>query len=141
MDVNELRELAKRVTGWSSCNAAWLDSSEDVPAAVVGRIDDDGNEYPVAVVDCEQYYSDDSLALASFYAAANPTAILELLDRLEAAERDANRLDTLEAMLRKSHYPTHHKAGFAMVPRAINAKYCCYMTLSEAIDAAREGTK
>lgn len=72
MDVNELRQLAQRVRGWSNCNAAWLDSSEDVPAAVVGHINEDGSEYPVAVIDCEQYYSGDSLALAKFLCCCQP---------------------------------------------------------------------
>ena len=34
-----------------------------------------------------------------FHAAANPAAILELLDRLEKAEKDAERLDWLEQNL------------------------------------------
>ncbi len=89
--IAALKAAANEVIGWSNCNAAWLDSSEDVPAAVVGHIDNDGNGYPVAVIDCEQYYSGDSLKLAKFYAQANSAAILELLDRLEAAERNAKR--------------------------------------------------
>ena len=35
----------------------------------------------------------DKLANASFIATANPSAVLELIDRLEAAERDAAQLD------------------------------------------------
>ena len=85
-DINNLRRLAQAVIDWGSCNQAWLDQSEDIPAAVVGRIDEDGNTYPVCTVDCELYYSSDSLPLAKFYAAANPVSISEILDRLEAAE-------------------------------------------------------
>ncbi|MDX9716292.1 MAG: ead/Ea22-like family protein [Thauera sp.] len=89
IDINELRRLAQEVSEWSNCNQAWLDQSEDVPAAVVGHIDEDGNTYPVATIDCDQYYAaHHSLPLAKFYAAANPAAISDLLDRLEAAESD-----------------------------------------------------
>lgn len=89
IDTKELRRLAQAVSGWSNCNQAWLDQSEDVPAAVVGHIDEDGNTYPVATIDCDQYYAaHQSLPIAKFYAAANPLAIEELLDRLEAAEKD-----------------------------------------------------
>lgn len=90
IDINELRRLAQAVSGWSNCNQAWLDQSEDVQAAVVGHIDEDGNTYPVATIDCDQYCAaHQSLPLAKFYAAANPAAISELIDRLEAAESDA----------------------------------------------------
>ena len=85
MNINELEELAKAVPGWSNCNKAWLDTSEDVSAAVVGHINEDGECYPVITVDCDQYYSGDSLNLAKFYAAANQSAILELI----AAYREA----------------------------------------------------
>ena len=79
MNINELDELAKAVPRWSNCNKAWLDTSEDVSAAVVGHINEDGECYPVITVDCDQYYSGDSLNLAKFYAAANPSAIIELI--------------------------------------------------------------
>ena len=100
IDIKELRRLTQAVSGWSNCNQAWLDQSEDVPAAVVGHIDEDGNTYPVATIDCDQYYAArQSLPLAKFYAASNPAAITELLNRLEAAEKsDAESL----AMYRKA---------------------------------------
>lgn len=94
IDTNELRRLAQAVSGWGNCNQAWLDQSEDVQAAVIGHIDEDGNTYPVATIDCDQYYAaHQSLPLAKFYAEANPAAITKLLDRLEVAEkvRDALR--------------------------------------------------
>lgn len=89
IDIDKLRRRAQAVSGWSNCNQAWLAQSEDVQAAVVGHIDEDGNTYPVATIDCDQYYAArQSLPLAKFYAAANPAAISELLDRLEAAEQE-----------------------------------------------------
>lgn len=72
---------------------------------------------------------------------ANAATIQHLLDRLEVAERDAKRLDAMETMLRKTHYATYNKHGFAMQPRQINAEYCCYKTLREAIDAAMKENK
>ena len=93
IDINGLRRLAQAVSGWSNCNQAWLDQSEDVQAAVVGHIDEDGNTYPVATIDCDRYYAaHQSLPLAKFYAAANPAAISELIDRLEAAEKELAEL-------------------------------------------------
>lgn len=87
-----LRKLSEPLKGWINCNQAWLDTSEDESAAVVGHIDEDGETYPVAVIDCDQYYQgQDSLPLAKFYAAANPSTILQLLDYIEALEKDAGR--------------------------------------------------
>lgn len=90
MGIEELKALAQDVEMWSICDQAWLDSSEDEPAAVVGHIDEDGNKYDVAMVDCDQYYAaQDSIKLARFYAAANPAKVLELIERIEALERAA----------------------------------------------------
>ena len=93
IDTKELGRLAQAVSGWGNCNQAWLDQSEDTPAAVVGHINEDGETYPVVTIDCDQYYAaDQSLPLGKFYAAANPTAVIELLDRLEAAEKGHDEL-------------------------------------------------
>ena len=52
---------------------------------------EDGNTYPVATIDCDQYYAaQDSIKLARFYAAANPSAVLAMIatsDALRAALR------------------------------------------------------
>ena len=95
MNIKKLRELAESVKGWSNCNQAWLDTSEDVPAAVVGHIDEDGNKYPVTTIDCDQYYAgEDSLQLAKFYAAANPETVIRLVYALTLArEALGNLLD------------------------------------------------
>lgn len=85
MELQKLKALAEEVKQWSNCNDAWLDSSEDEPAAMVGHIDDDGNTYPVATIDCDQYYeAHDSIKLARFYAAANPETVLRLIAMIEA---------------------------------------------------------
>ena len=88
-DINELRLLAQAVIHWGCCNQAWLDQSEDTPAAVVGHINEDGETYPVVTIDCDQYSAaGQSLPLGKFYAAANPAVVNEILNRLEAAEED-----------------------------------------------------
>ena len=110
IDINELRQLAQKVSGCSNCNQAWLDQSEDVPAAVVGHIDEDGNTYPVATIDCDQYYAaHQSLPLAKFYAAANPAAISELLDRLEAAEKERDSAKKLADSLALALNTSNHE--------------------------------
>lgn len=84
MKLQILRELALAVAGWGNCNMAWLDNSEDNPAAVVGHINEDGEAYPVATVNCDQYYAgEDSLKLAKFYAAFNPADSLAFLESYE----------------------------------------------------------
>ena len=85
MELQELKALAEEVKQWSNCNQAWLDQSEDVPGAVVGHIDEDGNTYQVATIDCDQYYAaQDSIKLARFYAAANPETVLQLIAMIES---------------------------------------------------------
>ena len=93
LDLEKMKSAAQSVNGWSNCNQAWLDTSEDESVAVVGHISEDGDTYPVATIDCDQYYAgQDSLPLAKFYAEANPSAVLELIKRLEKAERQRDEL-------------------------------------------------
>jgi hypothetical protein len=85
MELKKLKALAEDVLGWKSCNQAWLDHSEDEPSAMVGHISEDGETYPVATIDCDQYYAaQDSLKLAKFYAAANPEMVLRMIAMIEA---------------------------------------------------------
>lgn len=92
-DLDDLEKKALAVKGWQLSDA-WLDTSEDDTAAVVGAIDEEGNEYPVAVIDCDQYFQgQDSLPLAKFYAAANPSAILDLIARCRKAEARVAELE------------------------------------------------
>lgn len=92
-DIDSLKSVAKSVNQWSNCNSAWLDTSEDESAAVVGHIDEDGNCYQVATIDCDQYYAgQDSLPLAKFYAKANPATIIALIERIESAEKQRDEL-------------------------------------------------
>lgn len=89
IDIEKLKAAALAVKDWELSDA-WLDTSEDDPAAVVGHIDEDGRTYPVAIVDCDQYdQGGDSIKVAKFYAAANPYITIELIEQLEKAEKDA----------------------------------------------------
>ena len=64
LDLEKMKSAAQSVNGWSNCNQAWLDTSEDESVAVVGHISEDGDTYPVATIDCDQYYAgQDSLPL------------------------------------------------------------------------------
>lgn len=119
MKLEKLKMLAQDVMQWSNCDTAWLDHSEDEPAAVVGHINDDGETYPVATIDCDQYYAaQDSLKLAKFYAAANPGEVLRLVRAVEVygAERDHARacyervtriLTGIHALLYPPRYTDH----------------------------------
>lgn len=80
-----LRNLAEAVKGWSCCKEAWP-HPEHFDVAVVGGITD-GEQYPVSQIDADTYGTDgESLKLAQFYAAANPGAVLALLDRIAELE-------------------------------------------------------
>jgi len=101
MDLEQLKALAEDVKGWSNCNTAWLDHSEDESASVVGHIDEDGEKYCVTTVDCNQYYkAQDSLKLAKFYAAANPATVLELIEERNALRRDVDELRTAFSVMK-----------------------------------------
>lgn len=101
IDIDELERLASAVSGWSNCSQAWLDTSEDDTAAVVGHINEDGATYPVATIDCDQYYhGGDSLPLAKFYASANPAAVLELIGEVRRLRAELAASQARENALR-----------------------------------------
>ena len=88
-DLQQLKALAEQVKGWSNVKHVWRDSGDE--AYVVGHINEDGEKYPVVVVDTQQYY-EDSPALANFYAAASPAVVLDLIARIERAAAPAEPL-------------------------------------------------
>lgn len=90
IDTQQLRELAQAIIGWENCRDAWPHEEHD-GIAVVGNIDDDGNKYPVVEIDAGQYFADaDASRLAAFYAAANPSAVLALLDEVDNNRKAMN---------------------------------------------------
>lgn len=93
MNAEELKQKALKCYGWRNASSAWFHESGD-GSAVVGNIDDSHEpafRHPVAVVDVTQYdgFQDDSIELAQFYAAANPTTILALIAERDEAVRIA----------------------------------------------------
>ncbi len=87
MDIETLQALADRNQGWANCNQCW--PMDGAPPGVfhVGTIDEDGNRYPLLMIDTEQYYAEEQGAdLANYYATFNPGTVAELLRRLRAAE-------------------------------------------------------
>lgn len=82
-----LRTLAESVKGWDA-NDVWRHEDCEY-TAVLGNISEDGEQYPIAEINADTYGHDgESLALAKFYAAANPLAVLALLDRIAKLEAD-----------------------------------------------------
>lgn len=79
-----LKELAMAAKGWD-CNSHWI--GEFQGTAYAGRTDEDGNRHEIAFVDTGLYdQPDHAMPLAAYIAAANPTAVLALIE-----ERDALR--------------------------------------------------
>jgi hypothetical protein len=95
IDINELRRLAQAAT-----SGEWYVERGN---HICGRIEvTDGEEewHPVIACTDDDETNVDFEANAAFFAAANPTAISELLDRLEAAEKERDELRVkVEAML------------------------------------------
>lgn len=91
IDTDKLRRLAQAVSEQINCNQVWIDQDEDVRTVMVGYIGEGGDVYHV--VSINPYYAEgQSLPLGKFYAAANPATVLELLDRLEVAEKERDVL-------------------------------------------------
>lgn len=85
-----LRALAEAVKEWSSTDV-WPHADCEY-TAVLGNIDEDGNQYPIAEINADTYGHDgESLALAKFYGAATPAAVLDLLDRIADLETQLAR--------------------------------------------------
>ena len=96
-NYQELKRLAEAAKDWGNCNQAWTNTAEDEAAAVVGHISEDGEKYPVVVVDCDQYYAGgDSIKLAKFYAAANGNVVLSMIAEIDALRTQNQAL--LEAL-------------------------------------------
>ena len=105
LKTDELRALAEAVKEWNSTDV-W--PHEDCQyTAVIGDIDEDGVQYPIAEINADTYGHDgESLALANFYAAANPAVVLGMLDRIAELEAQLYAIGAggVEP-LRKREYP------------------------------------
>lgn len=89
IDINELRRLAQGATPgpWSGCGPSFGESlPKYLNEVVVDREGDEDDCYSIcnAPIGLDEEHSADM----TFIAAANPAVVSELLDRLEAAEKD-----------------------------------------------------
>lgn len=89
MSKPDLKKLAEGMKGWDRMTECWP-CDENGPDWQVGCLDEDDNRWPLMTVDTEQYDQEqDAPKIAQYYAAANPSAVLELYARIERLERDA----------------------------------------------------
>lgn len=87
-DHSELKRLAKRMKGWDKMSECWP-CDENGPDWQVGRLDEDDNRWPLLTVDSEQYDQEqDAPMIAQYYAAANPSAVLELIAEVDQLKAD-----------------------------------------------------
>lgn len=84
IDINELRRLTQAATPGPWVNYGRQPSAAGLPHSAVAAKTLLARVYSEAYGDVEQ-----ETANAEFIAAANPAAVSELLDRLEAAEKDS----------------------------------------------------
>ena len=95
IDINDLRRMAQAATPgpWIG---AWPSFGESLPKylneVAVDREGDEDDGYSIcnAPIGLEEQCSDDM----AFIGAANPAAVIELLDRLESAEKERDALRT-----------------------------------------------
>lgn len=81
-----LRIAAEAVKAWSNVDDFWALPDSDCGEMVLGAIEE-GDKYELLTIDADTFGTDgESVKLAQFYAAANPGAVLALLD-----ERDSLR--------------------------------------------------
>ena len=97
IDTNELRRLAQAATPGPWINHGRQPNVAGLPHSAVAAKTLLARVYSEAYGDVEQ-----ETANASFIAAANPAAISELLDRIEAAEKERDALRAELAGLRSS---------------------------------------
>jgi hypothetical protein len=88
MNIEELKRLAAPLVKWGA-DSAWENPDG---TATVGYIDEDDNHDPIATVDVTIYdgFEDESLGIAQFIAAANPAAVLELIEEIERLRDEVN---------------------------------------------------
>jgi hypothetical protein len=81
--IQQLKTLAESCKGWDNLDKCSKSEGSDEDWSV-GACDEDGNFFPVMTIDTDQYdQSGDSVKLAQYYAAANPSAVLELIAEIE----------------------------------------------------------
>ena len=123
IDTKELRRLAQAATPgpWIAAGPSFGESlPKYLNEVVIDREGDEDDGYSIctAPIGLNEECSDDM----AFIAAANPAAISELLDRLEAAEKERDKLKELNsALCTKSNSQIVHNARLAEENDALRA--------------------
>lgn len=98
LNKQKLRRLAEATKGWQNLTECWPADEESDSDWEVGALDEDDNRYPVISVNTQQYDCEDGAEkLARFIAAANPAAILSLLDEVVSQCAEIEELDALSS--------------------------------------------
>lgn len=81
--MTTLRQLAEAAKGWAPTHAI---PANDEDLCFIGVMDTDDRFEGIGALDLENHFGD-SMLLANFIIAANPTTILALLDTIDAQRR------------------------------------------------------
>ena len=93
IDLKNLRELANSARLWGPLDEA-REGEFHGESVVGGSVE--GNFYDTMRIDTANYDAENfAMILGRFYAAMNPMVVLQLLDLLEAAQKDAARYQWL----------------------------------------------
>ena len=95
--MTTLRQLAEAAKGWAPTHAV---PANDEDPCRIGVMDADERFEDLGTIDLENHFGD-SMLLANFIIAANPAAILAMLDTIDAQRR---LLERVEVMLMNSAY-------------------------------------
>jgi hypothetical protein len=119
VDEQKLRQLAEAAKGWSLDKVQQVQDDLEEGIARVGAENDDGTFAEVVVIDTGMYFAEEQAAvLAHFYAAANPAAILSLLEELQTLreERTAWRVtaENAEAAVKQARIDALEEAKQAV---------------------------
>lgn len=118
LNIEKLNTLATAVQGWP-LDAAWASTDEEGVAHVGAKSEDD-SPHLVVTVDTGNYDRPlDAMPLASFYAAVNPRAILELLTHVRDLEA---KLDLQSKVIEGLSPPEAEVAAPAVAPSTFSAE-------------------
>lgn len=140
--TQELRKLAEAAKVWLIRPLIVQETEDDI--LKLGETSEDGEFYELIEIDCENY-GHPSRPLAEFIAAANPAAILALLDRLEKAEKDAERYRWLRDTGTQGFSNGVPQRGVTIaMDGSVKLHFVYWMTqqqLDKSIDEAMEASK
>ena len=102
MNTTELKALAEAVKGWKLRDVLQTPDDKDEGIAFVGHQSDVGIFDDIVHIDTGNYMQPHmAIVIATYYAAANPAAILSLIADLESAQDERRALLATEQNLRE----------------------------------------